>query len=329
MEYKKLGRTGLFVSRLCLGTMNFGDVTDKASSFAIMDRAFELGINFIDTADVYGGPQRPDIPLGYGISEEIVGEWLQKSGKRDEVVLATKLYQPMIAGPNGARLSAYHIRKACEDSLRRLKTDHIDLYQMHHFDRTTPWEEIWEAMDVLVRQGKILYVGSCNFPGWGIAAAQGEAKARRMMGLVSEQSRYSLACRSLELEVFPSARYHGMGVLTYSPLDGGLLAGALRKAAARTRRSKPSLPIRDPKFYDRIAAYEKLCDEYALAPADVAQAWVLANPVVTCPIVGPRTLEQLESSVKGLEVKIPEEMMKKLDEIFPGPGGEAPEAYAW
>ena len=289
----------------------------------------ELGINFIDTADVYGGPQRPDIPLGYGISEEIVGEWLQKSGKRDEVVLATKLYQPMIAGPNGARLSAYHIRKACEDSLRRLKTDHIDLYQMHHFDRTTPWEEIWEAMDVLVRQGKILYVGSCNFPGWGIAAAQGEAKARRMMGLVSEQSRYSLACRSLELEVFPSARYHGMGVLTYSPLDGGLLAGALRKAAARTRRSKPSLPIRDPKFYDRIAAYEKLCDEYALAPADVAQAWVLANPVVTCPIVGPRTLEQLESSVKGLEVKIPEEMMKKLDEIFPGPGGEAPEAYAW
>lgn len=329
MEYKKLGRTGLFVSRLCLGTMNFGDVTDKASSFAIMDRAFELGINFIDTADVYGGPQRPDIPLGYGISEEIVGEWLQKSGKRDEVVLATKLYQPMIAGPNGARLSAYHIRKACEDSLRRLKTDRIDLYQMHHFDRTTPWEEIWEAMDVLVHQGKILYVGSCNFPGWGIAAAQGEAKARRMMGLVSEQSRYNLACRALELEVFPSARYHGMGVLTYSPLDGGLLAGALKKAAARTRRSKPSLPIRDPKFYDRVAAYEQLCDDYGFAPADVAQAWVLANPVVTCPIVGPRTLEQLESSVKGLEVKIPEEMMKKLDEIFPGPGGEAPEAYAW
>ena len=329
MEYKKLGRTGLFVSRLCLGTMNFGDVTDKASSFAILDRAFELGINFIDTADVYGGPQRPDIPLGYGISEEIVGEWLQKSGKRDEVVLATKLYQPMIAGPNGARLSAYHIRKACEDSLRRLKTDHIDLYQMHHFDRTTPWEEIWEAMDVLVHQGKILYVGSCNFPGWGIAAAQGEAKARRMMGLVSEQSRYNLACRALELEVFPSARYHGMGVLTYSPLDGGLLAGALKKAAARTRRSKPSLPIRDPKFYDRVAAYEQLCDDYGFAPADVAQAWVLANPVVTCPIVGPRTLEQLESSVKGLEVKIPEEMMKKLDEIFPGPGGEAPEAYAW
>ena len=174
-----------------------------------MDRAFESGINFFDTADVYGGPQRPDIPLGYGISEEIIGEWLQRSGKRDEIVLATKLYQPMIPGPNGGRLSAYHIRKACEDSLRRLKTDHIDLYQMHHFDRLTPWEEIWEAMEVLVRQGKVIYTGSCNFPGWGIAAAQGEARRRNFMGLVSEQSRYSLACRAIELEVLPSARWHG------------------------------------------------------------------------------------------------------------------------
>lgn len=329
MEYKKLGRTGLFVSRLCLGTMNFGDATDRESAFRIMDAAYDAGINFFDTADVYGGPQRPDIPLGYGVSEEILGDWFQKSGKRDEIVLATKVYQPMIAGPNGGRLSAYHIRKACEDSLRRLKTDHIDLYQMHHFDRLTPWEEIWSAMETLVRQGKVLYVGCCNFPGWGIAAAQGEAHMRSFMGLVSEQSRYSLACRAIELEVLPSARWNGMGVLTYSPLDGGLLAGALKKAAEKSRRRKPSLPIRDPKFYDRVAAYEKLCDEYGLAPADVAQAWVLANPDVTCPIVGPRTVEQLEGSVKGLDVKLSEEMMKRLDEIFPGPGGEAPEAYAW
>lgn len=157
MEYKKLGRTGLFVSRLCLGTMNFGDATDRESAFRIMDAAYDAGINFFDTADVYGGPQRPDIPLGYGVSEEILGDWFQKSGKRDEIVLATKVYQPMIAGPNGGRLSAYHIRKACEDSLRRLKTDHIDLYQMHHFDRLTPWEEIWSAMETLVRQGKVLY----------------------------------------------------------------------------------------------------------------------------------------------------------------------------
>ena len=329
MQYKKLGRTGLMVSRLCLGTMNFGDVTDKQTSFEIMDRSFELGINFIDTADVYGGPQRPDIPLGYGISEEIVGQWIKASKKRDEIVLATKLYQPMIAGPNGGRLSAYHIRKACEDSLRRLQTDHIDLYQMHHFDRTTPWEEIWQAMDVLVRQGKVLYVGSCNFPGWGIAAAQAQAKACGMMGLVSEQSRYSLACRSIELEVIPSARHHGVGIMTYSPLDGGLLAGALKKAQARSRRSKPSLPIRDPNFYDCVAAYEALCEEYGMDPADVALAWVLANPNVTCPIAGPRTLAQLESSARALDMQLSEEMLEKLDEIFPGPGAEAPEAYAW
>ncbi len=329
MQYKKLGRTGLFVSRLCLGTMNFGDVTDKKASFEILDAAFDRGINFIDTADVYGGPQRPDIPLGYGISEEILGEWLQKSGKRNEVVVATKLYQPMINGVNGGRLSAYHIRQACEDSLRRLKTDRIDLWQMHHFDRTTPWEEIWEAMDVLVRQGKVLYIGSCNFPGWGIAAAQGEARARRMLGLVSEQSRYSLACRAIELEVLPSARYHGMGVLTYSPIDGGLLAGALAKAAQRHRRDNPSLPIRDPKFVERIAAYEACCAKYGVAPADVALAWVLANPDVTCPIIGPRTLEQLESSVKACDITLNPEMKAELEAIFPGPGGEAPEAYAW
>ena len=329
MDYKKLGRTGLFVSRLCLGTMNFGDATSKEDAFAIMDRAYEAGINFFDTADVYGGPQRPDIPLGYGISEEIVGDWIASRGKRDEIVLATKVYQPMIPGPNGGRLSAYHIRKACEDSLRRMKTDHIDLYQMHHFDRLTPWEEIWTAMETLVAQGKVLYVGSCNFPGWGLAQAQGEAKLRGFMGLVSEQSRYNLACRTIELEVLPSARAHGLGVMTYSPLDGGLLAGALKKAAAKSRRTKPSLPIRDPKFYDRVAAYEAYCEKIGLAPADVAQAWVLANPTVTCPIVGPRTLEQLEHSINGLHLTLSAEVMAKLDEIFPGPGGEAPEAYAW
>lgn len=329
MDYTHLGRTGLVVSRLCLGTMNFGDCTDKETAFAIMDRAFESGINFIDTADVYGGPQRPDIPLGYGISEEIVGDWLQKSGKRNETVLATKVYQPMIAGPNGRRLSAYHIRQACEDSLRRLKTDHIDLYQMHHIDRATPWEEIWQAFDVLVQQGKVLYAGSCNFPGWALATAQGEARARHFMGLVSEQSRYNLACRTIELEVVPACRYLGLGLLPYSPLDGGLLAGALKKANDKSRRAKPSLPIKDPKFYERVAAYEAFCEEEHLDPADVALAWVLANPVVTAPIVGPRMLEQLEKSIKALDLKLTPEQLKRLDEIFPGPGGEAPEAYAW
>lgn len=246
------------------------------------------------------------------------------------MVLATKLYQPMIPGPNGRRLSAYHIRQACEDSLRRLKTDHIDLYQFHHIDRDTPWEEIWQAVDVLIEQGKVLYVGSCNFPGWGLAAAQGEAKWRRhMMGLVSEQSRYSLACRSIELEVIPACRYEGMGLLTYSPLNGGLLAGVLKKATERSRRGKPSLPIRDPMFRERVSTYEAFCEKRGYAPADVALGWVLSNPVVTCPIVGPRTLEQLEDSVRALNLKLKPEDLAELDTIFPGPGGEAPEAYAW
>ena len=258
-----------------------------------------------------------------------VGEWLQQSGKRNEIVLATKLYQPMVNGPNGRRLSAYHIREACEASLRRLKTDHIDLYQMHHFDRETPFDEIWQAMDVLIQQGKILYVGSCNFPGWGIAAMQGEARLRGQLGLVSEQSRYNLACRQLELEVIPSCRYHGMGLLTYSPLDGGLLAGHSQAGDGKGRRVKPSLPICDPKFAERVAANEALCERYEMNPADVALAWVLANPVVTAQIVGPRTLAHLEGSMKALDLTLPQAMLEELDRIFPGPGGEAPEAYAW
>ena len=227
MRYTHLGRTGLVVSRLALGTMNFGHVTDEAASHAIMDRAVEAGINLFDTADVYDGPQTPDIPKGYGISEEIIGRWLEKSGNRNKIVLATKVYQPMDYGPNDRRLSAYHIRKACEDSLRRLKTDHIDLYQAHHIDRHTPWEEFWQAMEQLVRQGKILYAGSCNFAGWHIASAQESAKQRHFLGLVSEQSIYNLNNRSIELEVIPACRHYGLGLLPYSPLDGGLLSGAL------------------------------------------------------------------------------------------------------
>ncbi len=326
MEYRKFGRSGLYVSALCLGTMNFGDVTSKEDSFSIMDKACDLGFNFFDTADVYGGPQRPDIPLGYGISEEIIGQWLTRSGKRNEIVLATKLYQPMIPGPNGRRLSAYHIRKACEDSLRRLKTDHIDLYQMHHFDRDTPFEENWQAMDVLVQQGKVLYVGSCNFPAWGIATAQGEAKARHSMGIVSEQSVYNLCNRSLELEIFPCARHHGIAIMTYSPLAGGALAGKLSQSGVKSRRLRQTLA---PQLQERILRYEALCTEAGLAPATVALAWQLANTNVTTPIVGPRTLEQLTSYQAATELKLPPDFLAKLDEIFPGPGGEAPEAYAW
>jgi aryl-alcohol dehydrogenase-like predicted oxidoreductase len=188
MAYGHLGRSGLLVSRIGLGTMNFGFTADEPASSAIMDAAIDAGINLFDTADVYGGLQTPDMEKGYGISEEIIGRWLQRSGRRDDIVLASKVYQPMGLGPNDRRLSAYRIRRACEASLRRLQTDHIDLYQMHHVDRETPWEEIWQAMEQLVREGKITYVGSSNFAAWDVALAQSAASARHFLGLTSEQS---------------------------------------------------------------------------------------------------------------------------------------------
>lgn len=328
MQYAQLGRSGLKVSRLCLGTMNFGFVTDEAVAFRIMDEAVASGINFFDTADVYGGPQRPDMEKGFGISEEIIGRWLEKSGRRDRIVLATKVYQPMDLGPNDRRLSACHIRKACEDSLRRLKTDHIDLYQMHHIDRLTPWEEIWQAMELLVRQGKVLYIGSSNFAGWDIATAQAEARSRRFMGLVAEQSLYNLAVRNVELEVIPACRYYGLGLLPWSPLGGGLLGGVLR-GVRDGRRAAPEMRQVVERCRPRLEKYEALCDDLGERPADVALAWLLHNPVVAAPIVGPRTLEQLTSALCSLDVALDADTLRALDEIWPGPGGEAPQAYAW
>jgi aryl-alcohol dehydrogenase-like predicted oxidoreductase len=326
MQYANLGRSGLKVSRLCLGTMNFGMVTDEPASFEIMDIALDAGINFFDTADVYGGPQSPDIEKGYGVSEEIIGRWMAQGGRRERIVLATKVYQPMDFGPNDRRLSAYHIRKACEDSLRRLKTDHIDLYQMHHFDRFTPWEEIWQAMELLVSQGKVIYVGSSNFPGWGIATAQCEASARHFMGLVSEQSLYNLTARTIELEVIPACRHYGVGLLPWSPMGGGLLGGALQKAV-EGRRAAAGLKIEQHR--EQLEAYEALCRELGEEPADIALAWLLHNTAVTAPIVGPRAVKQLKGSLHALNISLTDETRKRLDEIWPGPGGEAPEAYAW
>lgn len=328
MQYAQLGRSGLKVSRLCLGTMNFGFVTDEAVAFRIMDEAVASGINFFDTANVYGGPQRPDMEKGFGISEEIIGRWLEKSGRRDRIVLATKVYQPMDLGPNDRRLSACHIRKACEDRLRRLKTDHIDLYQMHHIDRLTPWEEIWQAMELLVRQGKVLYIGSSNFAGWDIATAQAEARSRRFMGLVAEQSLYNLAVRNVELEVIPACRYYGLGLLPWSPLGGGLLGGVLR-GVRDGRRAAPEMRQAVERCRPRLEKYEALCDDLGERPADVALAWLLHNPVVAAPIVGPRTLEQLTSALCSLDVALDADTLRALDEIWPGPGGEAPQAYAW
>ena len=329
MDYKHLGRSGLRVSCLALGTMNFGWVTDEPAAFSIMDEALERGINLFDTADVYGGPQTPDMEQGFGTSEEIIGRWLAKNnGRRDRIVLATKLYQPMGPGPNDRRLSAYHIRRACEDSLRRLQTDHIDLYQMHHIDRSTPWAEIWQAMEQLVREGKVLYVGASNFAGWDIATAQQLAAQRHFMGLVSEQSLYNLTARTIELEVIPAARHYGLGLLLWSPLAMGLLGGVL-KSAGEDRYGGAVMQQQIESHRPRLEAYGALCEELGEQPADVALAWLLHQPAVTAPIVGPRTRDQLVASQRALEVNLSQDALARLDEIWPGPGGEAPEAYAW
>jgi len=323
MEYTKLGRTGLQVSRLCLGTMNFGPLTTEEDSYAIMDRALELGINFFDTANVYGWK------LGEGVTEQIIGRWLaQGGGRREKIVLATKVYNKMGEWPNERGLSAYHIRKAAEDSLRRLQTDHIDIYQMHHVERTTPWEEIWQAMEQLVREGKVLYVGSSNFAGWHIAKAQAHAEKRNFMGLVSEQSLYNLNARMIELEVIPTCEDYGLGLIPWSPLGGGLLGGVLKKIS-EGRRAAERMQESIDKHRPQIEAYENLCKEMGENPADVALAWLLHNPVVTAPIIGPRTMEQLNGSLRALEIELSDEVLAKLDEIWPGPGGPAPEAYAW
>lgn len=329
MNYTHLGRTGLKVSRIALGSMNFGELADEASSFKIMNEALDSGVNFFDTADVYGGPQSPGMEKGYGISEGIIGNWLaQDSTRRDKIVLATKVYQPMETGPNDKYLSAYHIRRACEASLKRLRTDHIDLYQMHHIDRATPWEEIWQAMEQLIREGKITYVGSSNFAGWDIATAQCTAAARHLLGLASEQSLYNLAQRTIELEVIPALRHFGIGLIPWSPIGMGLLGGVLRKITDG-RRATPSLQLQIQKFRPQLEAYETLCGELGEAPAVVALAWLLHNPVVTAAISGPRSVEQLQQNLKALSLRLSGDTLAKLDEIWPGPGGEAPQAYAW
>lgn len=323
MEYTNLGRTGLKVSRLCLGTMNFGPQTVESDSYAIMDHALESGINFFDTANVYGWK------TGEGITEQIIGRWLaQGGGRRENIVLATKVYGKMGEGPNDRRLSAYHIRKACEDSLDRMQTDHIDLYQMHHVDRETPWEEVWQAMELLVQQGKVLYVGSSNFAGLHIAQAQCAAKERNFMGLVCEQSLYNLKDRMIELEVIPACESFGLGLIPWSPLAGGMLAGMMENQTSGRRTSQRILESVE-RNKTQLESYEKVCDELGKPPAEVALAWLLRNPAVTAPIIGPRTIEQLDNSMYALDIHLDQETLTKLDEIWPGPGGPAPEAYAW
>lgn len=355
MQYTHLGRTGVVVSRLCLGTMNFGCYTSGEDSQAILSKALELGINFIDTANSYGWLGWIPDKGRLGLSEEIIGRWLSlEKARRKQIVLATKVYTPMSHEINDRGLSAYHIRQACEDSLRRLQTDHIDVYYMHHIDRgehppsiykdwlglpdhdlyhpphrkrETPWAEIWQAMEVLVQQGKVLYIGSSNFAAWNIAQACEKAIARNSLGLVCEQSPYNLCNRMVELEVIPACREYGLGLVPYSPLSGGWLAGILQKAGTGQGRRGSTVKPEEIENRAQLDAYESLCRDLGEEPATVALAWLLQNPVVTAPIIGTRVVEQLTGSLRALEVDLDEATLARLDEIWPGPGGEAPEAY--
>jgi len=323
VEYTQLGRSGLKVSRLVLGTMNFGPETSENDSHAIMDRAHEVGINFFDTANVYGRKK------GEGVTENIIGRFFAKGGgRRERTVLATKVYGSMGDEPNERFLSALNIRRACDASLKRLQTDYIDLYQMHHIDRNTPFEEIWEAMEILRAQGKIIYAGSSNFAGWDIAKAQECAQRRNFIGLVSEQSIYNLAKREVELEVLPACGDYGLGVIPWSPLHGGLLGGVLRKESEGKRRLTGRAKETLDQVRDRVEAYESFCDELGREPAVVALAWLLHQRAVTGPIIGPRTMEQLDSALDSVELELSDKELLRLDEIWPG-YEPAPEGYAW
>jgi aryl-alcohol dehydrogenase-like predicted oxidoreductase len=330
VTHKRLGKHGVLVSNLCLGTMNFGWHTDEKESFRIMDRALELGINFFDTADVYGWG------VENGTTEEIIGRWFATGGgRRQAVVLATKVFNQVVRKsdrpePNhqGRNLSALKITRHCEGSLKRLQTDCIDLYQMHHVDRECPWDETWTAFNNLQNQGKVIYVGSSNFAGWDIATTCQEASRRGVTGLVSEQSLYNLKSRMVELEVIPACRHYGLGLIPWSPLSGGLLGGILQKEK-QGRRTSDETQKDIEKHRQQLTEYENLCAGLGEPPAAVALAWLLHNPVVTAPIIGPRTVAQLESAIRATEITLTEDILKRLDEIFPGPGGEAPKAYAW
>ncbi|MFD1957677.1 aldo/keto reductase [Paenibacillus thailandensis] len=326
MEYTYLGRSGLRISRLCLGTMNFGVDTDERTAFRIMDEALDAGLNFFDTANVYGWGENA------GRTETIIGRWFAQGGqRREKIVLATKVYEPIanpLDGPNDVRgLSLYKIRRHLEGSLRRLQTDHIELYQMHHIDRRTTWEEVWEAFEGLVRAGKVDYIGSSNFAGWHLVKAQAAAKERHFMGLISEQHKYNLLERLPELEVLPAAQDLGLGIIPWSPLAGGLLGGRALSSEKGIRTS--ALKERIEKYRAKLERFSELCRKLGESEANVALAWTLANPAVTAPIIGPRTVEQLRDTLRAVEIQLSEEVMKELNSIFPGPGGEAPEAYAW
>ncbi|NIL58456.1 aldo/keto reductase [Salinispora arenicola] len=322
----RLGRTGLRVSRVAIGTVNFGGRVDEADAHRLLDHAWNRGVNLVDTADIYGWR------VHRGWTEEMIGRWLAEDpSRRDSVVLATKVGNPMGDSPNDRGLSARHIIAACEASLRRLQTDTIDLYQMHQVDREVGWDEIWQAMEQLVHQGKVRYVGSSNFAGWDLVSAQEAARRHRLLGLASEQCVYNLVTRYVELEVLPAAAAEGIGVLVWSPLHGGLLSGVLRKREEGTAVKSAQGRAVEGLARHRLAleTYERFCGDLGRDPAGVGMAWVLHRPGVTAAVVGPRTPEHLDGALRALEQPLAADELARLDELFPPPGRGGPAPDAW
>lgn len=332
MKYSKLGRSNMSVSKICLGTMHFGGYTSEEEAFRIMDKCLEMGINFFDTANVYGGAS------GRGASEEIIGRWFQQgNGRREQTVLATKVYGQMTNTPSaneGAGVSSYKVRQHAADSLRRLQTDRIDLYQIHHIDRDISLEEFWTTFGRLINDGDVLYMGTSNFPGWGLAKYQMYAWQQGMVGFVSEQPQYNLLNRYPEMEVIPAAREFGIGIIPYMPLAGGLLTGKIKSnAGSRTEQVEHEygMTVDNQQFAD----FNAFCAEIGEAPFVVAIAWTLANPAVSSAIVGVRTVEHLNGLDRASELELDTEQMARLNEIFdinkgrPLRGSEAPFAFAW
>ncbi|MER7166826.1 aldo/keto reductase [Micromonospora sp. NPDC000207] len=317
----RVGRSALHTSRLWLGTVNFsGRVTDD-DALRLMDHALERGVNCIDTADIYGWR------LYKGHTEELVGRWFaQGGGRREETVLATKVGSEMSERVNDGGLSARHIVAACENSLRRLGVDHIDIYQTHHIDRAAPWDEVWQAAEHLVGSGKVGYVGSSNLAGWHIAAAQESAARRNLLGMISHQCLYNLAVRHPELDVLPAAQAYGVGVFAWSPLHGGLLSGVLEKLAAGTavKSAQGRAQVLLPAVRPLVEAYEDYCRRLGADPAEVGLAWVLSRPGILGAVIGPRTPEQLDSALRAAELTLGEEELRELEAIFPAPAVDGP-----
>jgi aryl-alcohol dehydrogenase-like predicted oxidoreductase len=312
MDYRTLGSCGMKVSELCLGTMMFGDPTDERTSLDMIERALDAGINFLDTADKYNT----------GESERIVGKALE--GRREEIVLATKVTLPMSEGPNMSGSSRKHIIEGCEASLRRLGTDYIDLYYLHKPDPETPIEESLSAMDHLVRQGKVLYVGMSNFHAWRVADALGVQALQNWEPLVAVQPLYNIANRDIEVELLPACEELGLGVVSYSPIARGVLTGkyaAGEEPPEDSRAGRGNERIMQTEFrpsnFELAQEVVKLADEIGCTAAQLAVAWVMANELVTCPIIGPRTPEQLEDNLGAPEVEITPEIEARIDELVP------------